>query len=114
MGYIEKQKALFIATNRDENAMVGGRYKIGAGPIVQTILTACNEPGSTSERQAPDVTIGKPFRYAYDTIIEEKGDGVSPKRTLMIGDKIETDIKFGQNCGIDQALVMTGVTKTKE
>jgi ribonucleotide monophosphatase NagD (HAD superfamily) len=31
----------------------------------------------------------------------------------MIGDNPETDIQFGENCGIDTILVTTGVT-TKE
>jgi ribonucleotide monophosphatase NagD (HAD superfamily) len=28
----------------------------------------------------------------------------------MVGDNLETDIRFAQNCGIDSLLVLSGVT----
>ncbi len=33
---------------------------------------------------------------------------------LMIGDNLNTDIKFAHNCGIDSLLVYSGVTSEKQ
>lgn len=35
------------------------------------------------------------------------------KKTIMIGDKIDMDIKFAKNCGYDSALVLSGINKKK-
>ena len=52
--------------------------------------------------------VGKPVRFMFDIIVQEQG--IDPKRTLMIGDSMESDILFGINSGIDTALVLSGVT----
>lgn len=57
--------------------------------------------------------IGKPSRMIFDLLLEEHGlDGISLSRFLMVGDNLETDIKFGNNCGIHTLLVLTGNTNT--
>mmetsp|Transcript_19490 Transcript_19490/g.19163 ORF Transcript_19490/g.19163 Transcript_19490/m.19163 type:complete len:107 (-) Transcript_19490:19-339(-) len=57
------------------------------------------------------IIIGKPSKILFDTIIEEhKLEDVPLDEFIMIGDKLDTDIKFGENIGIDTMLVLTGVT----
>jgi len=54
------------------------------------------------------VCIGKPHRAMFECI-KRKNPHLDPSRTLMIGDRIETDVRFGINHGIDTLLVLTGM-----
>merc|ERR1719384_676740 len=51
---------------------------------------------------------GKPHKLLFD-LIKQKHYTLDVTKCLMIGDRLETDIVFGVNSGMDTALVMTGV-----
>jgi len=51
----------------------------GAGSVVAMVQTASG--------RAPDVICGKPHKPMFDVIMEKYN--VDPKRTLMIGDRLE-------------------------
>jgi ribonucleotide monophosphatase NagD (HAD superfamily) len=36
--------------------------------------------------------------------------GIDPSRSVVVGDRLDTDIRFGTESGMYSALVMTGVT----
>ncbi|GAX25739.1 hypothetical protein FisN_8Hh362 [Fistulifera solaris] len=93
--------ALFVATNRDAYDLVGtGALRIpGNGSLVQSLECA-------SSRVA--VNVGKPSRTLAALIESEHGLNLS--RTMMIGDRLDTDIQFGNDSGMFTALVLTGVT----
>jgi len=55
--------------------------------------------------------MGKPSRFAFDLIRKENNLEDRPlSRFLMIGDNLQTDIKFAEVNGIDSLLVLSGVT----
>ncbi|HKE13596.1 MAG TPA: HAD-IIA family hydrolase [Kofleriaceae bacterium] len=54
--------------------------------------------------------LGKPHRPLYDEAVRRLGSA----RPLMIGDQLETDIAGALACGIDAALLVTGVTRWQD
>ncbi|NWU47984.1 PLPP phosphatase, partial [Dromas ardeola] len=75
----------------------------GTGSLTAAVETA-------SGRKA--LVVGKPNTYMFDCIVERFG--VDPSRTLMVGDRLETDILFGKNCGLSTILTLTGVSRLEE
>jgi len=78
-----------------------GRVDMPPGMVAHVIETAL--PGLTVER------IGKPFPYLYDYAMARFGPSACRKRTLMIGDSIETDVAGAQGVGIPSLLLGQGV-----
>nr|XP_004610754.1 unnamed protein product [Sorex araneus] len=65
---------------------------------------------TASGREA--VVVGKPSPYMFECITEHFS--VDPARTLMVGDRLETDILFGHRCGLTTVLTLTGVSRLDE
>ncbi|XP_018358456.1 PREDICTED: glycerol-3-phosphate phosphatase isoform X1 [Trachymyrmex cornetzi] len=98
--YLNDVNVHFIGTNTDERFPVSNDVVIpGTGSLVRCIE-------SCSERKA--VIMGKPDKYMAKMLM--KRPNVDPQRTLMIGDRCNTDILFGTHCGFTTLLVLTGVT----
>lgn len=95
--------ALFVATNEDAYDLVGAdsRHLPGNGALVKAIEYA-------SQRNA--INVGKPSTVLTELLNEEYG--LDPARTLMIGDRLDTDIRFGK-ISMTAALVLTGCTTAK-
>ncbi|KAK6630255.1 hypothetical protein RUM43_014954 [Polyplax serrata] len=104
--YLKNPDCHFIATSTDETFPVGEKEQFvfpGSGAFVR-----CLE--AVSGRKA--FVVGKPNVYLKN-IIRELAD-FDPSRTLMIGDRCNTDILFGNNCGFQTLLVLTGVTSVSD
>lgn len=52
--------------------------------------------------------IGKPSRFMFECIASQFD--LDPESALMVGDRLETDIVFGINCGLSTVLTLTGVS----
>ena len=52
--------------------------------------------------------MGKPSKTLIDLIAQHHG--IDPSRSLIVGDRLDTDIRFGVDSGMLSALVLTGVT----
>ena len=53
------------------------------------------------------VVLGKPSKFMFE-IVQKRHPGIVPERTLMIGDRANTDILLGKNCGLQTLLVGSG------
>jgi len=96
-----REGSRFLATNLDATYPdEGGRIRPGAGAIVAAVATAAGKK--------PEVVIGKPETTLIDMILEETKAAL--EETLLVGDRLDTDIVCAKRVGIDSALVLTGVT----
>jgi HAD superfamily hydrolase (TIGR01450 family) len=96
--------AEFLATNTDSFDLVGDspvKKLPGNGSIVKAIEVS-------SQRRATNV--GKPSAFLAKLILSKHGNIRNPLRTLMVGDRLDTDIAFASIGGMSSALVLTGVT----
>lgn len=94
----------FIATNIDSTFPLKGKLLIGAGSIIETVAFASG--------REPDAVCGKPNQSMMNSIkADNPGLKATPKKGLMIGDRLNTDMKFGRDGGLDTMLVLTGIEK---
>ncbi|KAF6126364.1 phosphoglycolate phosphatase [Phyllostomus discolor] len=75
----------------------------GTGCLVRAVEMA-------AQRQA-DI-IGKPSRFIFDCVSQEYG--INPERTVMVGDRLDTDILLGVSCGLKTILTLTGVSTLED
>lgn len=103
--YLRDPECLFLATDNDPwHPLSGGRILPGSGSLTAALEVA-------SGRKA--TVIGKPSRFMFECI-SSQFSGVDPAQCLMVGDRLETDMLFGSNCGLDTMLTLTGVSQIEE
>jgi len=95
--------AIFIGTNPDKTFPMPGGIGPGAGSIISPVETA----SGTSP-----IVIGKPERYMYQLALSRSGS--TPEETLMLGDRLDTDIQGAQRLGIRTGLVLTGISTLQD
>jgi len=95
-----KSGAHFVATNPDRTCpVVGGEIPDCAGMIAA--IEAVTE-------KKVEVIVGKPSPLMIQTVLDVLG--LRPEDCILIGDRIETDIRMGREAGIATGIVLTGVT----
>ena len=89
----------FYVTNPDKTFPTPRGEIPGAGAWYSVIVTASGvEP----------IVAGKPFPFLVELALEKLG--TQKEETLVVGDRIETDIAAGQGVGCPTALVLSGVS----
>jgi len=89
----------FYATNSDKTFPTPRGEIPGAGAWISVITTATDvEP----------IYAGKPFPFMMELSLERLG--TTSNETLVVGDRLETDMAAGQSVGCPCALVLSGVS----
>ena len=104
--YLGQPGCRFFATNTDAVLpLAGGKSSPGTGAILAAVEVAGG--------RKPEAIMGKPHRPMFD-MIQQMHD-IDPTRTIMIGDRLNTDIEFGKNSELAATvMVLTGVSTLEE
>ncbi len=94
-----RKGASFIATNADKTYPTEDGLAPGAGSIVAALEAATDQQAEV---------IGKPARPMFDLVLQFLG--TPAPNTLMVGDRLDTDIMGGRDAGMKTALLFTGAT----
>ena len=96
--------AEFIATNRDATfPLEEGLIVPGSGALVSAIEAAAG---------VTPILIGKPETYAMCKVLELAH--ASPENSVVVGDRLDTDVLVGKRIGAITVLVLTGVTTEED
>jgi 4-nitrophenyl phosphatase len=93
----------FYFTNPDTTFPTSEGKVPGAG----TVLAALEAASGVKAQLA-----GKPLPYLFEVCLERLG--VSPRETLVVGDRLDTDIQGGQSSNCKTALVLSGISTLEE
>lgn len=93
----------FIGTNPDRTFPLPYGLVPGVGAILACIETATD---------VQPIVLGKPQPEMYEFAMKRLG--TTPEQTLVVGDRIDTDIVGAQTLGCRTALVLSGVTSPQE
>ncbi|KAI9908061.1 hypothetical protein PsorP6_004442 [Peronosclerospora sorghi] len=97
-------KAVVCGLDRDTTYPVDGAIIPGGGSLVHMLECAIGHP--------PEAICGKPSQDLLQTVVANYS--LEPARTCMVGDRLSTDIEFGNAGGLQTLLVLTGVTHESE
>lgn len=100
---IHYEGAKFIATNPD-----------ASGPSEGGLVPACGAMAALIEKATgiSPLYIGKPNALMMRTALNYLN--VHSENTIMVGDRMDTDIAAGVTSGMDTVLVLSGVTKKED
>ncbi|HOW91806.1 MAG TPA: HAD-IIA family hydrolase, partial [Anaerolineaceae bacterium] len=93
----------FYATNPDRTYPTPEGLIPGAGSLIGSLEISTD---------VKPIIAGKPNPTLYEFALERLG--TLPSQTLVVGDRLETDILGGQNLGCPTALVLSGIATRAE
>ena len=110
--YITQRDAVFLATNTDVTLPSAGALFPGAGACTAPLTAMLARTGGGSSERAP-LALGKPSPAMMDAI--EGKFRFDRARACMVGDRLDTDIRFGIDGALGGTLaVLTGVSRREE
>ena len=92
--------AVFIGTNPDVTHPGRDGIEPGSGAIIAPFKAMTG---------IDPIIIGKPSEIIMDIALEKME--INVENVLVVGDRLDTDVKAGKSIGADTALVLTGITK---
>ncbi|WP_126663536.1 HAD-IIA family hydrolase [Haloterrigena salifodinae] len=90
----------FYGTDPDATIPIDDGEIPGSGAILAAMEAVAG--------REPDAILGKPSSVAAAAAMDRLN--AAPDRTLVVGDRLNTDIALGERAGMTTALVLTGVT----
>lgn len=99
-----RRGARYFATNADDTCPMPG----GAIPDAGATLAALHQ----LVKRSPELVAGKPSPLILRAALERTG--VSAQRSIMVGDRLETDLRMGQEAGMLTAVPLTGVSTRED
>lgn len=97
------QGAQLVGTNPDPTYPTESGLIPGAGAILAGLERASGKSARVIGKPSPDILL-----FLLDTL------GFRREETAIIGDRIDTDVLLGKNCGVFTILVLTGVSEREE
>lgn len=95
--------ALFLGTNPDKTIPTPDGNAPGAGAVISSIEAASGQKA---------IIIGKPERYMFSLALSRAGS--TPEDTIMVGDRLDTDILGAQRMGMHTGLVLSGISNRQD
>jgi len=96
-----RRGADLLATGRDPTYPMPDGFWPGTGAILASVEAASGQTASI---------VGKPEPQLFFTALDRLGDG----RSLVIGDRLDSDVAGAAKARLDAALVLTGDTSAEE
>ncbi len=96
--------ARFIATHPDRTCPVPGGEVADAGGMIGAV------EGVTGKKV--ELITGKPSPITVQEAMNLLG--LTPDQCIMVGDRLETDMRMGREAGMATALVLTGITRREQ
>ncbi len=99
-----KHGARFYATNGDKTCPMPGGAIPDAGATIAALETITG--------RSLELLAGKPSTLTVEVAMQRLG--LPAERCMMVGDRLETDIRMGQEAGMRTAVVLTGVSTRED